>query len=507
MRLAFYLLLTTWLIQAETKITLREAVQRAIANNPEVVAERSQFQASLPALNAAKGAFDPVLGLRGEWRQATTPATSILQGVNGRLDERNWNQSFSLRQRLPWLGMQFQSELENTRTSTSTPFTSLNPFYQLVQRNTLTIPLWRNLKTDEFRTELKIRSRERNTLRFDFESRLLDLVNRVEAAYWSLVAASEAFSAAQEVERYARESLASTERQVKEGEMAQADLAGARGQMNRAAENRANAFGAKLEAQAQLKSFLAAKASDPIWPDTLIPVETKSTLAANTPTELTAQALAKHPDLQAITLRLESQRDLSAVAAEATKPQVDLQFIYSRQGLAGTGVPQASFIPGLDPDAPPQLIGGFQRAGSQVWRNRFPTYQATLSIELPLRNRTAEGRLAQQRLLETRIAAQRKQAEIQLVTGIEQAWARIEAARERIASADAALLSSDERLQSEFRLFREGQSNNLSLNTRQNELAESRQLLVNAWRTYNLAAADLRRISATSLTTFEVTVE
>lgn len=507
MRLALYLLLTTRLLSAETKITLREAVQRAIANNPEVIAERTQFQAAQPALNAAKGAFDPILGLKGEWRQATTPATSILQGVNGRLDERNWNQSLGFRQRLPWLGVQFESAIENSRIATSNPFTSLNPYYQLTQRNTLTIPLWRNNKTDEFRTELKIRSRERNTLRFDFESRLLDLVNRVEGAYWGLVAATEAHNAAQEVERYAKESLASTERQVKEGEMAQADLAGARGQMNRAAENRANAYGTKLEAQAQLKSFLAATATDPIWPDTLTPVETKSRLATNTPAELTQQALATHPDLQAFNLRLESQRDQTAVAAEAAKPQVDLQFSHSRQGLAGSSVPQGNLFPGFNLDAPPQLIGGFQRAGNQVWRNNYPTYQASLLIEVPLRNRTAEGRIAQQRLLETRIAAQRKQAEIQLVTGIEQAWARIEAARERIASSDAALQSSDERLQSEFRLFREGQSNNLNLNTRQNELAESRQLLVNAWRTYNLAAADLRRISATSLITFEVTVE
>jgi len=511
MRITIFLLLASCCAQADTALTivltLREAVQRAIANNPEVVAERATFQAAQPALTAAKGAFDTVFGLNGGWRQAVTPATSILQGVNGRLDERVWTQGLTTRQRLPWRGIQIDSALENQRIATSNPFTSLNPYYQLSQRTTLTIPMWRNSKTDESRTELKIRRKETKTLRFDFESRLLDLIYRVEAAYWNLAAATAAHQAAKEVERYAGDSLASTERQVKEGEMASADLAGARGQLNRASENLANAYGTMLEAQAQLKALLASNATDPLWKNAISLAESRSTLNNTSPTELTQQALAVSPDLQALALRLEAQRDLTTLASEAAKPQVDLQLSHSRLGLAGTAVPQEGLFPGFDLNAPPQLIGGFGRAATQVLRNRFSTYQATLSIELPLRNRTAEGRLAQQRLLETRIAAQRKQAEIQLVSGIEQSWARIEAARLRVSSAQAALDSSDERLQSEFRLFREGQSNNLSLNTRQNELAESRNLLVNAWRTFNLAAADLRRISASSLTTFEITVE
>jgi outer membrane protein TolC len=502
-----YLLLTAALAQAETPLSLREAVQRAITNNPEVIAERATSQTAKPALLAAQGAFDPILGLRGDWRQATTPATSILQGVNGRLDERTWSQALTTRQRLPWRGMQLETALENSRIATSNPFTSLNPFYQFNQRTTFTIPLWRNSKTDDFRAELKVRRKEIKTLRHDFDSRLLDLVFRVETAYWNLVAATDAHQAALDVERYATESLASTERQVKEGEMAQADLAGARGQLNRASENRANAYGTMLEAQAQLKALLAANPTDSIWPETLRATDSRSTLNAATPAELTREALTNHPDLQAILLRLEAQRDLTAASAEAVKPQVDLSFTHTRQGLAGTGVPQSPIFPGFSLDAPPQLIGGIPRAGNQVLRNHFPTYQATLSIELPLRNRSAEGRLAQQKLIETRITAQRRQAEIALVSGIEQAWARLTAARQRIASAEAAQASSDERLQSEFRLFREGQSNNLNLNTRQNELAESRQLLVNAWRGFNLAAAEIRRISATSLNTFEVKVD
>jgi len=502
----FILLAAIPALHAETVMTLREAVQRAIANNPEVVAEKASFDAAKPALRAAQGAFDPVLGLRGEWRQATTPATSILQGVNGRLDERSWTQALTTRQRLPWMGMQLDSALENTRLATSNPFTSLNPYYQLNQRTSITIPLLRGRKTDEFRAELKVRRKELKTLRHDFDARLLNLVFRVETAYWSFVAASEAYEAARDVERFASESLDSTARQVKEGEMAETDLAGARGQLSRARENRANAFGGYLEAQVELKGLIAGSPADAIWSENLRPGESRSELSWKRE-ELKTMAIEKHPELLGLAMRLEAQKDMTAVAAEGAKPQVDLSFTHLQQGLAGNSVPQGQFFPGINLDAPPQLIGGFPRAANQALRNRYPTYQATLNIELPIRNRTAEGRLAQQKLLETRIAAQRRQAEIALAAGVEQGWARLESARLRIEDAAAARTASSDRLQSEFRLFREGQSNNLSLNTRQNELAESRQLLVNAWRSFNLAAAELRRLSGQSLEVFQVSVE
>jgi len=51
-------------------------------------------------------------------------------------------------------------------------------------------------------------------------------------------------------------------------------------------------------------------------------------------------------------------------------------------------------------------------------RGQFPGYEVSLSIELPLRNRAAEARLAQQRLLQRRLEAMRRQARIQMAGGI-----------------------------------------------------------------------------------------
>ncbi|MCA2967382.1 MAG: hypothetical protein INH43_02570, partial [Acidobacteriaceae bacterium] len=142
---------------AAEPLALGDAIALALRQNPELVAERTAPQAAAAAVRAAQGAFDPVLGFRLAQRNAATPATSILQGVNGRLDERLSTQATTLRQRLPWFGATFENTVENNRISTTNPFTSLNPYYAPVWRSTLSIPLWRFRRDDPFRSALRVR--------------------------------------------------------------------------------------------------------------------------------------------------------------------------------------------------------------------------------------------------------------------------------------------------------------------------------------------------------------
>ena len=492
---------------AAEPLALGDAIALALRQNPELVAERTAPQAAAAAVRAAQGAFDPVLGFRLAQRNAATPATSILQGVNGRLDERLATQATTLRQRLPWLGATFENTVENNRISTTNPFTSLNPYYAPVWRSTLSIPLWRFRRDDPFRSALRVRRANRQAADRELQAKVLDIAARVEAAYWSWVAALEAETAATASVNYAREALDSTARLVRAGEQADNELAGARGQLRRVEEQAAQTRGAAGEADQHLKSLLAPNGSDPIWEQQWRPVETQLPLEAKSAGELAERALRSRPELAAAAHRLAAEKDSTKLAAEARKPAVDLVLSRTAQGLAGRAVPQGELFPGFSLDPPGQLIGGYGRAYSQVWRNIYPTYEATLTVELPLRNREAEGRFGQQQALERRAAAQLRQLEVQTTLEVRRAWESYSAAQSRVRAAEDSQTASRERLESELRLYREGQSNNLSLNVRQGELAESQQLLVNARRTLNLAAAELRRAAALTLETFSIQVE
>jgi outer membrane protein TolC len=488
-------------------IALRQVIHTALQNNPDLVVERSAKESAASALLSARGAFDPVLGFRFSQKNATTPATSILQGVNGRLDEKTSTQATSLRQRLPWLGISIENQLENNRVSTSNPFTSLNPYYAPAWRTTLAMPLWRNRKTDEARATIHVRRASQQAADKDFEARLLDLASRIEAAYWNWVGARDASAAAQESVRYAREAFASTERLVRAGEQADNELAGARGQLRRAEELAAQAQGQAREAEQQLKALAVSHGADAIWEQDWAPADQGLDLETKSLAELVERARKLRPELAAAERRLAAEKELTKLSAEGRKPAVDLSLSRTAQGLAGRAVPQGSLFPGFSLDAPPQLIGDPGRAYNQVWRNRFPTYEATLSIELPIRNREAEGRFGQQKAQERRAEAQMRQMEVMSTLEVRRAWEACLAAQARIVAAAESDAASRERLESELRLYSEGQSNNLSLNVRQSERSESQQLLVSARRALNLARADLRRAAALTLETFSIQVK
>lgn len=492
---------------AAEPLALRDAITLALQKNPELVAERTFQQGAASALLNAQGAFDPVLGFRFAQRNATTPATSILQGVNGRLDERNSTQATTFRQRLPWFGATFENVLENNRISTTNPFTSLNPYYAPIWRTTLAVPIWRYRKNDQARSGLRVRRANQQAADRDFEARVLDIAARVEAAYWSWVAALDAETAANDSVKYAQEALDSTTRLVRAGEQADNELAGARGQLRRAEEQAAQASGAAREAAHQLKSLLASGGSDAIWEQEWRPVETQLALEAKSASELAERALRHRPELAAAAQRLSAEKENTKVAEEGRKPAIDLSLSRIAQGLAGRAVSQGELFPGFSLDPPPQLVGGLGRAYTQLWRNNYPTYEASLTIELPLRNREAEGRFGQQKAVERRAEAQIRQLEVQTALEVRRAWESYIAAQARIRAAADSQAASRERLESELRLYSEGQSNNLNLNVRQGELTESQQLLVNARRALNLAAAELRRASALTLETFAIKVE
>lgn len=494
--------------RGSVRLTLREAVQMAIAANPEVKAERLNTQRSEALLQAARGAFDPVVRLGGDVRRETRPSSSVLEAPTGRVDEHVASGSVGIAQRLPWNGASIEGVVENTRFSSTNPFLSLNPSYTPRARFNLNLPLLRGAGVDTDRTELRIRQREVTASRADLEARLTDLVSRVTAAYWQLVAARQGLGVAEQTRQAASESLASTERLVREGEQAEAELAGARGQLSRAEEAVANATGVERQAQNALKALLVASADDPLLPTVIEPADEQAQ-PDNVPLpQLLQTAVAARPELRAIAERLRAQGDRVRLAANERLPRVDLQLGFVTQGLSGSAQRSTGLsIPGFDLSPPPGFAGGPWTGFDQIAGNRYPTYAAALRIELPLRNRAAEGRYTEARLAEQQARLQQDQARIQIALDVRQSVEALNAARGRMMAAAQAEQASADRLASELRLFREGQSTNLNLNVRQNELSQSRDSLVRARQGFNTGAADLLRATGGALTAFGVQIE
>ena len=83
----------------------------------------------------------------------------------------------------------------------------------------------------------------------------------------------------------------------------------------------------------------------------------------------------------------------------------------------------------------------------------------------------------------------------------------IQTARQRITAAEASARPSQEKLDSEIRLFRTGESTNFLVLTRQNELSDSRQRAVVARLDLNKAVARTQKAIGTTLSTYKIELQ
>lgn len=517
----------------QRKLTLQDAIELALRNNLDIEIERTNRATAQEAEKGARGYLDTTFRWAPSIESRNTPTGSVLQGAGGKLTDHFMNQNFSLRQRLPWGGTSLNLDFENGRQSTSNPFTSLNPFLTSRLVIGLTQPLLRGRKIDPQRAELKIRRKQLNISDIDFELRNIDVVTRVESAYWDLLGARQAVDVLNENVEWAREQLARNKRMVANGTLAQVEISAAEAELERRLDSYYSGLGAVTEAENALKTLLTSSRVDPLWGDQIIPtdLETLSPPESGDLKEAVVEALKHRPELRSVETRQEAAEVQRELNADLVKPQLNIAGGYVNSGLGGTvssspnpfsaatqastdRLNQLSALAGLPPlqgasfgSLPPILVGGYGTALSNLFSGRYPGLQAGLSFDLNFRNRTAEANLAQSVIAQRRLKLEQARAEQLIEAQVRNALQALETARQRIAAAEASSRAAKEKLDSETRLYQSGESTNFLVLTRQNEYADSRRREVVAHLDANKAIARLRQALGSTLQAHKITVQ
>jgi HAE1 family hydrophobic/amphiphilic exporter-1 len=388
-----------------------------------------------------------------------------------------------------------------------------------------TQPLWRGRENDPDRSELKVRKKQADLSDVEFELKVIDVIARVEQTYWDLVAARQDVTVSADTVAWAREQLARNQRMIKSGTLAPVELAAAEAELERRLDTYFQSLGLVTEVENALKSLLSDGRDAAIWNDEIIPsdVRLEATPATDDLREAVAAALAHRPELRAVGLRQETNKIQKSLARDQVKPQVNLVASYINMGIGGSlvagenpftesnialysQVNQLSARAGLPPLPPPtfggapaNLIGGYGNALSNLFGGNYQSFRGGLAIDFTPRNRTAEANLAQTAIAERRLNLERTRAEQAVEVQVRNAMQSIETARQRIAAAEASERAAKEKLDSETRLFQNGESTNFLVLTRQNEYTDSRRRVVIATLDYNRSLARLRQALGSSL--------
>ena len=230
-------------------------------------------------------------------------------------------------------------------------------------------------------------------------------------------------------------------------------------------------------AELALKLLILNDETDPLWNQTLEPVDKAETPIVRVDLAAAlAAAETRRPEL-ADARALVAQSDVDvAFTKDRLKPQLDLVAGYARRGLAGglnPNAPATGFLgsPIVVPDA---LDGSFGRSFGTIAEGRFPDASVGLALTVPVFNRTAKGDVA--------IAKARKsQAEILLArhkqrvaVDVRNAVLTLDTAAQRIDAAKAGRSAAETQLRAEKERYGVGLSTNFFVLTRQNDLALGR---------------------------------
>ncbi len=543
-------------------LSLNEAIRRALANNNDIELARQDVRFAETQLNAFRGVFDPVLTYTPEINYSVRPVVNIFGGANstGTVSTTDYNNNVSINKQFSRGGGNYSYFFNNTRETTSSTSTSLNPFFSSSQGLSFTQPLFRDRSIERNRQQIRIQRKRLEQSDADFRRRTIDVISQVQRNYWELVFALRDEQNQIANLNLARENFRRTEASVAAGRSAPLERAEIQTELSNREASLLIASQSVTVAENNLKQLMLRDPLAPEWSAALVPTDQPAfdETPINLP-EVMTEARANRPELRRLRLQDEINNIDITYFKNQTKPRIDITGTLSTTGLAGTEIVATSGFSGgvtLPPDTPPgqiPLIFGDPNANANAFllaeirrlrqdaglpgtvtvpnitpqtaslpSNLVGSYGQTLrnlfsfgtrnvivgvAIQLPLKNRTAEANLAGARIQKEQLVAQQRSQEQQVEVEVRNSAQGVETSRRRVLAAREARRNAELQLAGEQRLYQVGRSTTFILFQRENQLVNARNQELRAETDYNKALADLQRATSTTLRANNVIVE
>ena len=533
-------------------LSLNDAIKRALENNNDIEVARDDVRIAETQLRALEGIFDPIFEITPQYDKRISPVQSELSGggTAGTTSTTTYSWSPSLTKQFGRGGGNYFLRFDNTHTNTSNSFSLLNPFYSSNLSLTFTQPLLRDRSIDNNRRQIRIQRKRIDQSDADFRQRTIDIITRVQQAYWELVFALRDQQNNLANLNLSRESLRNIEAQIAAGAKAPLERAEVLTELANRETSLLTAVQTVAIAENNLKVLIFKDPKSPDWSTQVTPTDTPKfdTTPVNLPEALQA-ARDNRPELR----RLRLQNDINDIDVQffknQTKPRIDLVGTVALTGLAGSDVSDPLPTPGTlvplifgDPatsstafllsqiraiqlaqglpvvDSPlvepdistrpnPTLVGGYGRDLRNLVGGDTRNITVGVRIQFPFKNTTAEANLAGARIAKEQLAATTRSQEQIIEVDVRNSAQAVESSRQRVLSAREARSNAEMQLEGEQRLYQVGRSTTFLLFQRENALANARAAELRAETDYNKAIADLQRATSTTLRANNVIVD
>ncbi len=499
--------LTGLVRSGQLPLTVSDLVNLMLENNLDVGVNRLTPRSSQYLIETLYRTFEPTLRLQATVNRNTSPATSILSGARSESSLTGqylvgFSQSLDT-------GTDLAVDFTINRSSTNSVFSTFNPSYRGTVRYSFTQSLLRDFGRKVNTRQIRIAQNNLKISETQFERQLIDLVAQAQRTYWDLVFTAEDIKVKQRSVDLAQKTLSDNQIQVQIGTLAPIDLAQAESEVaNRRLQFVTSTY-TEVQTQDQVKKLITSQGDPGLVLARLAPIEgvRKPSPSDILPVEEAIKvALENRPEMRQLQLDLENRDIDVGYAKNQLLPNVDLVATYTQNGVGGTQTQGGGFFA---PDAPIVVVhrGGVGDTLSQLFGYNYTGYSVGFSLQIPLRNRAAQGEAAraatEKQLTQNRLTAQAQQIALEVRNSLTQ----VEMQKARIEAAQKARELAERRLEAEQKKFDLGASTVRFVLEEQRNVAQTQTDELQALVNYTKSLVDVDRAMGMTLKKNNIEIE
>ncbi|HVH70543.1 MAG TPA: TolC family protein [Candidatus Dormibacteraeota bacterium] len=467
-------------------LALDDSIRLALANNTDIRINRSQIDFALDNLGRVHAPFDPAATASFTDGRSKAPAINLTQGATilNTLSQSaglGYSETFQT-------GTNFQATLNGSKAATNSSQTFVNPSLATNLQFKLTQPLLRNFGFFPNRALIFIAQSNLKQSRASFTAQVSNIILQVIGDYWNVVLARENLEVQRKSLEEAQKSYDHDKKALSLGALPPLDIYRSESQV---ALRRVGVIQAEYTLKQTADVFRrdigadldpAIRALDLDLTDQPAPAGDLPTIDIAT---ALSRALANRPEFEVAREQLAADEFNIRLAEDSLKPDLELSAFYEGSGVAGN-----QFNLNVNPPVETSSTG-FGHSFSQTFHFTYPTYGASLLLNLPIRRHSAEASLADAMVGRSRDQYQERRTNQSITLEVTNAVHSLEQAKLSMEAAKVAADLARDTLHADERKYELGAEPVFFVLDAQTQLAQAELNVIQSQVGYQLAVAQV----------------
>ncbi|HJU45117.1 MAG TPA: TolC family protein [Vicinamibacterales bacterium] len=473
------------------ELRMEEAVALALEKNLDIQVAKLEPQSVDFLVAGFKNTYLPVLSSTVGQRENYQLPTRTLTGGT-RVNQGTLTYNASLAQTVPKWGGNYSVSWTNTKVNSSDLLANYNPLFTTGLLAAYTQPLLRGFKLDNTRQQLSIQLLNREISEESARATVTQTVANVRNAYWDLVFAQSAVDVARRATDLADKLVEDNQARVEVGTLAPLDIVQAQAEAATRRQNLAAAEATAQTAEIALKRLIVSGTDDPMWRQTLRPVDLPQLSPPPADVEGAIRtALAQRTDVLNTRRNLDVNDVNIRFFKDQSLPDLDLNASYGAQGIGGTFFRRQGS--GIESQVIGTVPGGFLDALSVLRQRDYPNWNFSVTLSYPLLGSQADAQLARARLQRNQALTRLRALEVQIAAEVTNAALTVQSNLKRVEAATAARELALKRLEAEQSKFDVGMTTNFFVVQAQRDLRDAQNTELRALADYRKSLVNYER--------------